>query len=260
MLLALPCAHAFQFPSLPNFFNKVAGSETVAAASAPFIAAKKAKLLEAVSFTANGKEASPEKQAEVLAIVGDIETSSPISPTVLSNDSELKKLDGVWYLQYTSPSKVGDDDQFPNEWKPDFATEGESNIETKQYNAKGTVSAAGITVDTSNKVVQQIFDVSEGTVTNLVTLDFGKVRVGGPFRESPNVSNRAIVAFNQALITLNNGFEINLGWVFAVLATLRGSKDNGWLETTYLDDELRLGRGNKGTMFVLTRDVDAVKP
>ena len=147
-----------------------------------------------------------------------------------------------------------------NAWKPSFAAEGDSNIETGRFNAKGSVSAAGINVDTSNRVVKQIIDTQGEQVTNDITLDFGRVVVGGPFRVSPNVPNRAIVAFNKADITLNNGFVIRLGFVFAILAKIRGSNDNGWLETTFLDDDIRIGRGNKGTMFVLTRDVTAVQP
>ena len=97
-------------------------------------------------------------------------------------------------------------------------------------------------------------------------LDLGcQITVGGFFRQSPNVPNRAIVAFDRATISLfqqkqqeESGLKIELGWVFSILAILRGSKDSGWLETTFLDDEVRLGRGNKGTMFVLTRDRNAV--
>ena len=95
---------------------------------------------------------------------------------------------------------------------------------------------------------------------NQITLGFGRVVVGGSFRVSPNVPNRAIFAFNRADITLNNGFVIRLGFLFTILAWIRGSNDNGWLETTFLDDDIRIGRGNKGTMFILTRDVMAVQP
>jgi hypothetical protein len=147
-----------------------------------------------------------------------------------------------------------------NTWKPQNPSEGEANIETKRVNSKGTVSAAGLTVDTSNRVVKQVFDIEKSCVYNEVELDFGVGRAGGTFRESPNVPNRALVSFNEASITFNNGFVLDLGWVFAIIAVFRKSKDNGWLETTFLDSELRIGRGNKGTMFILTRDRNAVQP
>lgn len=122
------------------------------------------------------------------------------------------------------------------------------------------MSAAGLTVDTSNRVVKQIFDIEKSTVLNEVELDFGIGRAGGTFRQSPNVPYRALVSFNEASITFENGFVLSLGWIFSIIAEIRKSKDNGWLETTFLDSEMRIGRGNKGTMFVLTRDRNAVKP
>ena len=32
-----------------------------------------------------------------------------------------------------------------------------------------------------------------------------------------------------------------------------GADDVAWLETTYLSDDVRVGRGNKGSVFFLTR-------
>jgi hypothetical protein len=108
--------------------------------------------------------------------------------------------------------------------------------------------------------VKQIFDVEKGTVVNEVQLDYGVGRAGGAFRQSPNVPNRALVSFDNASITFNNGFVVSFGWVFSILRKLRNSQESGWLETTFLDADMRIGRGNKGTMFVLTRDPEAVKP
>ena len=247
---------AFQFPNVATIFKRF--PSTLLLSGDTVLAQQKLDLLQSVSYTKNGKTATPQQQAKVLSIVGDIEKRFP--DLSLDDTNVLEQLNGVWYLQYTSPSIVGNKDQFPNEWKPQFAQEGDSNIETKQFNAQGSVSAAGIVVDTSNRVVQQIFNVAERNVVNNVELDFGTVRVGGPFRQSPNVPNRAIVSFDQADITFKNGLTLSFVFVFSLIALARGSNDNGWLETTYLSDDMRIGRGNKGTMFVLTRDPTAVKP
>jgi hypothetical protein len=249
---------SFQFPKLSNLFKPQQQPKEPPVPSSSGVAQQLTELLQAVSFTNNGKTATPQQQANVLHLVANIEKQSP--PLSLNDDNLLQRLDGVWYLQYTSPSVVGDADQFPDQWKPAFASEGTSNIETKQFSAQGTVSAAGIVVDTSNRVVQQILNVTASTVVNNVELDFGTVRVGGPFRASPNVPNRAIVSFDTAEITFKNGVKIGFGFLFAIIALARGSKDNGWLETTFVNEDVRIGRGNKGTMFVLTRDSKAVKP
>jgi len=227
----------------------------------PFVfCTQKKQILEAVSFTSNGKTATPEQQAKVLALVRKLETEAPPSDKLLSDPAQAQVIDGTWYLQYTSPSNVGDADEFPDSWKPEFATEGEANIETKQFQAKGSVSAAGIKVDTSNRVVEQIIDVAQSRVTNRVNLGWGTAIAGGTFRQSTKVPNRAVVSFDTAEITLNNGLKIDLGFAFSVIGFLRRSKENGWLETTFVDGDMRIGRGNKGTMFVLTRNADAVQP
>jgi PAP_fibrillin len=145
-------------------------------------------------------------------------------------------------------------------WEPQFASEGEANIETKRGNNKGTITAVGVlALDTSNRIVKQIFDVDKSTVLNEVELDFGIGRAGGTFRQSPNVPSRVIVSLNEASIAFKNGFVVPLGWVFPIIYAFRKSKDMAWLETTFLDSEMRIGRGNKGTMFILTRDRSAVQ-
>ena len=109
-------------------------------------------------------------------------------------------------------------------------------------------------------MTRQILDVRNQRVRNNVEQDFGTIDVAGSFRRSDSVPNRAVVAFDEAEIKLNNGLVLNLSFVFSILAAIRKTKDSGWLETTFLDSDMRIGRGNKGTLFVLTRDRDAVKP
>jgi PAP_fibrillin len=213
----------------------------------------------------------------VIEKVRRLELDAPAPEDLLSDASKAKRLlDGTWYLQYTSPSQVEDADRFPDSWKPEFADEGESRIETKPFVAQGSVSAAGIRVDTADRVVKQIFDVDNSSVENVIYLDWGRVRVAGTFRPSTTVPRRAVVTFDTALIRIGkgngadgdendddadgNGFTVNLGFFFSILAAIRGSNENGWLETTFVDDDIRIGRGNKGTLFVLTRDPKAVKP
>lgn len=60
---------------------------------------KRDELLEAISFTSNGKNASPEKQEQVLTIVRDLEILAEPSANLLTDRTEAKKLlDGVWYV------------------------------------------------------------------------------------------------------------------------------------------------------------------
>ena len=234
---------------------------------------KKQLLLEAISNTDNGKSATSEQQKRVLELVQTLESLAPSSTqSILTNPKEATKIDGVWYLQYTSPSTMEEQDdvvdQFPNAWKPINGKEGISRIDTQQVrNAKGSIQATGITVDTSNRMVQQIFNIETARVQNKIDLNWGRVEVEGNFRPSTTVPNRAIVGFDRANIFVKtpsfgndknnskNTLLVDLSWIFNKVLPLfkGGSRDNGWVETTFIDEEIRIGRGNKGTLFVITR-------
>jgi hypothetical protein len=220
----------------------------------------KVKLLSTISSTKNGKEASLETQTSVLSLVNYLETVAPVSRTLLTNPTEAIAIDGMWYLQYTQPSDIGVSDIEP--WKPERSTlESVSKISTKPADNRGTVSFLGtIPVDASNRVTTQTIDVTAGTVTNFVEQDFGAVEVQGTF-ELDTVPNRVVVSFEKCEITFKNGFVLDLSFLFSLRAALKGGeKAGGWLETTYLDKDIRIGRGNRGSLFILTRDSEAVTP
>mmetsp|Transcript_16233 Transcript_16233/g.30708 ORF Transcript_16233/g.30708 Transcript_16233/m.30708 type:complete len:146 (-) Transcript_16233:3123-3560(-) len=142
-------------------------------------------------------------------------------------------------------------------WKVENA---EEDITTKKYNAKGSVSAGEINFDVSKKPPKQIFDLSQSTVYNEVELDKFMVRVGGTFRLSEKKDNRVVVSFQECMIQSNFGIKLDLGFLFKIRSLIVGTDENGWLETTYVSDRVRIGRGNKGSMFVLTRSKDDVTP
>lgn len=262
-LLTLGFNHSFQLPAflkVPSFNINTEEKNVLGVGS---LATKKEELFSKISNTANGANASETTQKEVMALVEDLEKAYPPPSDLLLNKETAKKLlEGTWYLQYTSP---GFGENISN-WQPEFADEGITSLPTPEssaFKAKGTVRAGRITVDTSKKPTQQVFDIENTTVQNVVESDDNIVSVGGTFRVSPNVSNRAIVAFKYGAFESKSisFLKINFDIIFQLAAKFRGSDDSGWLETTYVDgEELRIGRGNKGTLFILTRDPDVVKP
>jgi PAP_fibrillin len=222
--------------------------------------AAKVELLQTISSTKSGKDASLEIQTSVLRLVNYLETQAGPSKTLLTNPAEAVAIDGVWYLQYTQPSDIGVSDIEP--WTPESSTFGPiSKIDTRPADNKGTVSFLGmIAVDASNRLTTQTIDFKESTLANFVEQDFGSVLVRGSF-ELDTVPNRVVVSFEKCEITLKNGFVIDLSFLFSLRAALKGgNKAGGWLETTYLDEDMRIGRGNRGSLFILTRDAMAVTP
>lgn len=172
----------------------------------------------------------------------------------------MKQLDGDWYLQYTAPSEIDDAELSDDDkWVAVDAKEGSSDIETRQFKKAGSVSGGGIPVDASNSAALQSFDIGKSRVMNEIDTGWGIVTVGGTFRQSTTVPLRAVVAFDTAKLALNIGPTIDISFLFNVRAALKnGDFESGWLETTYLSNDMRIGRGNKGSMFILTRDRDAV--
>jgi len=219
----------------------------------------KSELVKTISSTSNGKTATMDTQRMVLNLVGELERDYPSSPTILTDQKLADELlNGTWYLQYTQPSVIDDDDDDTStEIKKEEPTVREYNGD---YKAKGSVSASGITVDIAGKVPKQIFNTATSMVRNEVDLDNSiQVMVGGPFRPSSEVPVRAIVSFVEGSISYQN-LNIPLDFLFATLAFFRGGNtDTGWLETTFCDEDLRIGRGDKGSLFVLTRDPTLVK-
>jgi hypothetical protein len=271
-------------------------TNTLSPSDAKIVDDLKQKILITISGTNNGKTASLSEQQQVLTLVQQLEAddhvSSVASSILLNRTLASSLLNGTWYLQYTQPCNItsinndekgnesGQTDLFPNVWKPDYATEGPSKIPTEQVQSQGTIAAGVFTVTTSNRVVQQIFNIETSRVTNIVTTSWGQIQVAGSFRPSPAVSNRAIVGFDSGYIAINQPdwgnntgsneggdnfqqntalFQIPLDPVFRLVATVRGTNDSGWLETTFVDRDLRIGRGNRGTLFILTRDRDALQ-
>lgn len=229
----------------------------------PQVNTAKEELLQTVSSTKNGKESSLETQKKVLSLVDFLETQAPASPTLLTDAKEAQQVDGVWYLQYTQPSDLGPEvDDIPA-WKPASSTlDVVSKLDTRKANNQGTVSFLGtVAVDTSDRLTTQTIDIGKSRVTNFVEQDLFTVQVAGSY-ELDTVPNRVIVSFDQCEITLkNNGFVLDLSFLFELRSFLKGGlKAGGWLETTFVDDDIRIGRGNRGSLFVLTREKGAVTP
>mmetsp|Transcript_23056 Transcript_23056/g.41368 ORF Transcript_23056/g.41368 Transcript_23056/m.41368 type:complete len:264 (-) Transcript_23056:34-825(-) len=251
---AIDHASAFNLPDLANIFRPPAPT-TRKPNNDEII------LLQAISNTGNGKDADIETQARVLSIARRLETSLTPSSTLLSNPEEAKILDGDWFLQYTAPSEIdfGDEVSSDDKWVAAEAPEGESTITTRQFKGAGSISGGGIPVDASSSVALQAFDIEKSRVTNEIQAGIGLVTVGGTYRQSTTVPLRAIVAFDTARIALNIGPTLDISFLFDIRAAIKGSKEAGWVETTYISNDMRIGRGNKGSLFILTRDRDAVK-
>ena len=116
-----------------------------------------------------------------------------------------------------------------------------------------TTSAGNTSQDAQSKDIQKTSQsVSSGSSTAVAGI----------------VKNRVNVKFNRAIIGLQRilGYHSPAQYIEKLETTtkfnplqgidfaINAERQQGWLEITYLDEDLRIGRGNQGSLFVLTKD------
>ncbi|MEB3885974.1 PAP/fibrillin family protein [Lyngbya sp. CCY1209] len=191
---------------------------------------KKATLLEAIAGKNRGLLASPAEKTAILSAIAQLEDYNPTPRPVEA--AEL--LDGNWRLLYTSSDELLGIDRVP------------------VYNL-------GQVYQCIRAKEGKIYNIAE--VTGIPYLE-GMVSVVARFEA---VSERRVqVKFNRFVVGLQRliGYQspnqlidaIASGQKFlAVDFSIAERDQQGWLETTYLDEDMRIGRGNVGSVFVLTK-------
>jgi hypothetical protein len=191
----------------------------------------KAKLLEAIAGINRGLLATEADKVKVLSAVEQLEDHNP-NPNPLAVP-EL--LDGDWRLLYTTSRGILGLDRIPL-------------IQLGQ--------------------VYQCIRTAEAKVYNIAEI------LGLPFLEGifsvaarfePISERRVSVKFERYIIGLQRflGYQTPGQFIqdlesgkkfFPGDFSLENRDQKGWLEITYLDEDLRLGRGNEGNVFVLAKD------
>jgi len=191
---------------------------------------EKAALLEAIAGKNRGLLATePDKQAILMAIA-QLEDQNPTPNPIEA--SEL--LDGNWRLLYTTSKGILNLDQLP-------------------------LFKLGPIYQSIRATSSTLYNIAE--VYGLPYLE-GLVSVVARFE--PVSAYRVQVKFERSIFGLQRliGYQsptdliqqIETGKKFAAVDFSLDSRDQqGWLDITYLDNDLRLGRGNEGNVFVLTK-------
>ncbi|NEO44279.1 MAG: fibrillin [Moorea sp. SIO4A3] len=190
----------------------------------------KAELLEAIAGKNRGLLASKTDKTAILAAVTQLEGRNPTPRPLEAQDL----LDGNWRLLYTTSQELLNLDGFP-------------------LVQLGQIYQCVRTSDT------KIYNIAE--LSGIPYLE-GVVCVCAKFE--PVSQCRVNVRFERSIIGLQsllsyssaNDFieQIEAGKKFpAIDFPINRDNQQGWLEITYLDDDLRIGRGNQGSLFVLTK-------
>lgn len=191
----------------------------------------KAALLEVIAGKNRGLLANEAQKQGIMAAIAQLEDRNPTPRPI----EALNLLDGDWRLLYTTSRGILGIDQFP------FLKLGQ---------------------------VYQCIRALEGKVYNIAEvsgLPFleGIVSVVARFR--PVSEKRVDVKFERSIIGLQRLVDYQSPSYFihqlesdrkfaAIDFSIENRDQQGWLDITYLDEDLRIGRGNEGSVFVLTKE------
>lgn len=192
---------------------------------------EKAELLEMVAGKNRGLLASEIDQVAVLSAVVKLEDLNPNPNPV----ERLDLLDGDWRLLYTTSKGILNLDRFPG-------------LQLGQ--------------------VYQCIRATSTTVYNIaevVGLPFLEGIVSVAARFEPVSEKRVTVKFERSILNLQRflGYRSPQEFIQRIEAgkkfppvdfSIKNREQQGWLDITYLDEDLRIGRGNEGSVFVLSRE------
>lgn len=191
----------------------------------------KNQLLAAIAPVNRGLKATELEKQAILAAIATLEDFNP-TPHPLE---ALELLEGDWRLIYTTSREL-------------------LNLERLPFSHLGQIYQCIRTKTNSVYNIAEIFGLPylDGIVTACA-------------RFSPVSQRRVEVRFQRSVIGLSRliGYkspsqlitDIENGKKFTALDfTISANNNPGWLDITYLDPDLRIGRGNRENVFVLTRN------
>lgn len=190
----------------------------------------KTALLEAIAGKNRGLLTNERDKQAILMAIAQLEDRNPTARPVESG----LLLNGNWRLLYTTSRGLLNIDQFP-------------------------LLKLGQIYQCIRVETKSVYNIAE--VYGLPYLE-GLVSVAARFE--PLSEQRVLVKFERSILGLQRlvGYQspgdfieqIETGKKFAAIDFgLDSRNQQGWLDITYLDEDLRIGRGNEGSVFVLSR-------
>ncbi|NMF82704.1 PAP/fibrillin family protein [Nodosilinea sp. P-1105] len=193
----------------------------------------KTELMDAIAPVNRGLSARADDQLAIQAAAARLEEYNP-TPNPLQAQALL---DGDWRLLYTTSQELLNIDRFP-------------------------LASLGSIYQCIRLAENRIYNIAEIQGPPLLS---GLVTVAA--RLEPVSTRRVNVRFDRGVIGLQKplGYETpaqfiqklqvtpKLSWLQGIDFKVNSDRQSGWLEVTYLDNDLRIGRGNQGNLFVLQK-------
>ena len=195
-------------------------------------------------------------EADVAACIADLEATGGVTDAPAFS----AEIEGTWQLLHTSSSTF--DISNPLGRRADgSAPLIEGWIASVTGGDKATTASASPiqrAVTNAFRVTQTLKSVqssSGGRVEQLVTTPLGELHLNAAARVDPaSDGKRVVFAFDEGFFLSE---ETGIRLPYPVPFKLLGKEAEGYLDTSYLGERLRVSTGNKGTTFALKRLEDA---
>jgi hypothetical protein len=190
----------------------------------------KSELLEAIAGKNRGLLSTEQDKQAILMAIAQLEDRNPTPRPIEAGEL----LDGNWRLLYTTSKGLLNIDQLP-------------------------LLKLGQIYQCIRVKTESVYNIAE--IYGLPYLE-GIVSVVAKFE--PVSERRVQVKFERSIVGLQRLIsyqsptdfiqQIEAGKKFTAIDTkLDSSRQQGWLDITYLDTDMRIGRGNEGSVFVLSK-------
>lgn len=234
---------------------------TAANANADDVRARLRSLIARLSARADAPD-DPALRAELVSLLPQLRAANPTPAPAVS-----PKIDGVWVLVATVP-KAAAREQRRSPLQAAFAllydffyqripiiagsAVGKKGAAGAISGASGSGSPSKGPPSSSSPAVRargnfQTFDVPNGIVRNRAVFEaFG-------LRGEVNVDGTARVLSDERLEATFTTAGLRLGERLSVPFPIGAFRPTGWVDTLYLDDDVRVSTGDKGSVFVARR-------
>ncbi|MBF2033898.1 MAG: PAP/fibrillin family protein [Leptolyngbyaceae cyanobacterium T60_A2020_046] len=193
---------------------------------------RKSELIDAIATKNRGLFATPTDRVAIQRAIARLEDCNPTP-----NPLESPDLQGIWRLLYTTSTELLGIDRLP-------------------------LYRLGQIYQCIDTEAQRIYNLAEVEGPPLLE---GLVSVSATF--TPVSRQRVTVGFERGVFGLQRalGYENPRQFIQKLQAQaklplwqgidfrINRDRQSGWLEVTYLDPTLRIGRGNEGNLFVLQK-------
>ena len=192
---------------------------------------RKAALLEAIADKNRGLEATDADKDAIMAAIDRLELSNP-NPRPVECPHLLE---GNWRLLYTTSRELLNIDRLP------LAKLGNiyQCVRTQEAKIYNIAELSGL------PYLEAVVSVSAGFEAESST------RVQVKFER--NITGFQRLIGYESPDRLISAIETGQTYKFKALDIQINTDRKGWLDITYLDNDLRIGRGNEGNVFVLTK-------